>query len=56
VAPGAGLPGHLDRRVLPRWTGDTNFMAVPADTKVILQSLHALYDLRVEHLRKHTVP
>jgi ATP adenylyltransferase len=47
---GAGLPGHLHWHLVPRWNGDTNFMPVLADVKVISQSLDSLYDLLVGRL------
>lgn len=41
---GAGIDQHLHWHVVPRWNGDTNFMPVTADVKVMSDSLDASYE------------
>jgi ATP adenylyltransferase len=38
-APGAGIPDHIHLHVVPRWNGDTNFMPVLAEVKVVNEHL-----------------
>jgi len=47
-AAGAGVPGHLHWHVVPRWPGDVNFMPTLAGTRVLPQSLDALWEQLVE--------
>ena len=41
---GAGLPGHLHQHVVPRWAGDTNFITVVGEIRVVPQAVSQLYD------------
>ena len=41
---GAGVAEHLHMHVVPRWTGDTNFMAVLGDVKVLPEALGATWE------------
>jgi ATP adenylyltransferase len=49
---GAGLPGHIHFHVVPRWNGDTNFMSVLADIKVISQSMTQTQELLTNEFNK----
>lgn len=49
---GAGLPGHLHAHIVPRWGGDTNFMAVLGNVRVVPDSLDALHAELVKTARE----
>jgi ATP adenylyltransferase len=53
---GAGLPDHMHIHVVPRWDGDTSFMSVCSDTKVVSQSLTDLLAELKKASAEHGLP
>jgi ATP adenylyltransferase len=49
---GAGYDEHIHNHIVPRWTGDTNFMPVLADIKIHPESLQQSYEKLVPHFNK----
>ena len=43
-AAGAGIDEHIHLHIIPRWNGDTNFMPVVADTKVVAEGLEECFN------------
>jgi len=44
VCAGAGVPDHVHMHVVPRWSGDTNFMPILSATRTLSEGLRGLYD------------
>lgn len=47
---GAGIPSHLHCHIVPRWDGDTNFMPVVADTKVLPEAMDSLWEKLIQNV------
>ena len=45
---GAGVVDHLHVHIVPRWSGDTNFMAILSGTRTISDGLRSVYDKLIE--------
>jgi ATP adenylyltransferase len=41
---GAGVPGHIHQHIVPRWGGDTNFMSVVGEVRIVPQAISQLYE------------
>lgn len=50
---GAGVVDHLHIHIVPRWSGDTNFMPMIAGTRTLSDGLRALYDKLIAAQARH---
>ena len=53
-AAGAGVAGHIHQHALPRWVGDTNFMTVTAETRILPEALDLTWSKLRDAFKKNT--
>jgi len=53
-AAGAGVEHHLHMHVLPRWPGDSNFVSVVGETRVLPEELTATFRRMLPYFRQHS--
>lgn len=49
---GAGFEDHLHYHLVPRWSGDTNFMPIIGETKIVPMAIEEAYDLLLKVYKK----
>lgn len=52
LVAGAGVADHIHLHIVPRWSGDTNFMPVLAEVRVVSEHIRATYDKLKEMLEE----